>query len=226
MKCLNPQCGCTDHEPGAKYCHRCGTTLVKGDRNPYSDREQPKLQTHSNHEPSRNERNGATHIIGREAIDLGLPSGTKWANMNIGAKKPEDDGKWYSWGASSLGDENFRQESDLVRPEWGDKWTMPTHEQFQELIDYCTYKWTTLNGVKGGRFTGPNGNNIFMPAAGYIITKDIIEYEEEGHYWSYTKDPDNEVEAFCLFFDDSPFPPMIVSSEFRLYQTIRAVATQ
>ena len=35
---------------------------------------------------------------GAEAVDLGLPSGTKWANMNIGAEKPEDYGLYFAWG--------------------------------------------------------------------------------------------------------------------------------
>ena len=33
-----------------------------------------------------------------KAIDLGLPSGTKWANINIGAEKPEDFGLFFAWG--------------------------------------------------------------------------------------------------------------------------------
>ena len=33
-----------------------------------------------------------------EAVDLGLPSGTKWASWNVGATKPEDYGGYYSWG--------------------------------------------------------------------------------------------------------------------------------
>ena len=44
--------------------------------------------------------------------------------------------------------------------------TMPTKEDFQELIDYCTIEEKTVLGIKGLRFTGPNGNTIFMPYAG------------------------------------------------------------
>ena len=43
---------------------------------------------------------------------------------------------------------------------------MPTKEDFQELIDYCTIEEKTVLGIKGLRFTGPNGNTIFMPYAG------------------------------------------------------------
>ena len=36
-----------------------------------------------------------------EAVDLGLPSGTKWANMNVGAEKPEDYGLFFAWGETT-----------------------------------------------------------------------------------------------------------------------------
>ena len=32
-----------------------------------------------------------------QAIDLGLQSGTKWANMNLGATNISDYGDYYSW---------------------------------------------------------------------------------------------------------------------------------
>lgn len=35
---------------------------------------------------------------GVEMVDLGLPSGIKWANMNVGATKPEEFGGYFSWG--------------------------------------------------------------------------------------------------------------------------------
>ena len=35
---------------------------------------------------------------GHEYVDLGLPSGTKWATMNVGATKPEEYGLYFSWG--------------------------------------------------------------------------------------------------------------------------------
>ena len=33
-----------------------------------------------------------------EAVDLGLPSGLKWATMNVGATKPEEYGAYFAWG--------------------------------------------------------------------------------------------------------------------------------
>ena len=33
-----------------------------------------------------------------EAVDLGLPSGLKWAICNVGANSPEEYGNYYAWG--------------------------------------------------------------------------------------------------------------------------------
>ena len=56
---------------------------------------------------------------------------------------------------------------DVAHEKWGDKWQMPSSEQINELIKNCTSKWKTLNSLKGRYYTGPNGNTIFLPAAGY-----------------------------------------------------------
>lgn len=66
-----PNCNETEHEPNAKFCHVCGAEL-----------------------------SGLISSMLRDikAIDLGLPSGTKWANMNIGASRPEDTGSYFALG--------------------------------------------------------------------------------------------------------------------------------
>ncbi|MBP3467528.1 MAG: hypothetical protein J6K01_07980 [Paludibacteraceae bacterium] len=38
---------------------------------------------------------------GHEYVDLGLPSGTKWATCNVGASKPQDYGNYYAWGETT-----------------------------------------------------------------------------------------------------------------------------
>ena len=55
---------------------------------------------------------------------------------------------------------------DAASVNWGGNWRMPTQDEMQELLDNCTQVWTTQNGVNGRLFTGPNGNSIFLPAAG------------------------------------------------------------
>ncbi len=76
---------------------------------------------------------------GVEAVDLGLPSGTKWANMNIGAEKPEDYGLYFSWGETVGYEPN---ESD------GHSFNWQTYQlcggTYDKMKKYCTKK---ENGV-------------------------------------------------------------------------------
>ncbi len=123
-------------------------------------------------------------------IDLGLPSSTKWACCNVDASKPEEYGGYYSWGeteekevyewstyihcegtkttCNNLGPSIANTQYDVAHVKWGDDWQMPSVDKFRELIDNCTYVWTTYNDVKGAWMVSTiNGANIFFPAAGY-----------------------------------------------------------
>lgn len=116
-----------------------------------------------------------------EAVDLGLPSGTKWANMNVGATTPEGYGEHYAWGEitpkDSYSESNYigpgssvnilPPSCDAATMNWGVGWSMPTYDQMYELWYNCSVTWTTINGISGRKFVGPNGNFIFLPAAGY-----------------------------------------------------------
>ena len=70
---------------------------------------------------------------------------------------------------------------------WGGAWQIPSFDQFWELVRYCTFQWTTLNGIQGGRFTGRNGNSIFLPAAGIRAGSKHKEHGTYGHYWLGTR---------------------------------------
>ena len=106
-----------------------------------------------------------------EAVDLGLPSGLKWASFNLGATAPEEIGTYYAW-------------KDVATETYYGSWRMPTKDEIAELIDNCTYTWTTVNGVNGGCFTATNGNSIFLPAAGFEDGSTTEEAGEQGYYWS------------------------------------------
>ncbi|MCQ2198091.1 MAG: DUF4988 domain-containing protein, partial [Paludibacteraceae bacterium] len=123
------------------------------------------------------ETSSANNIDGHEYVDLGLPSGTKWATMNVGASKPEDYGDYYAWGeifppttnnyspancnlyyktSSELktkgmldANGNLTSEYDVAVQNWSENWRMPTSEECKELIDNCTWTLATINGVKG-----------------------------------------------------------------------------
>ena len=71
---------------------------------------------------------------------------------------------------------------------------MPTKEEWQELYNNCASVWTTQNGVNGRCFTGPNGNSLFLPAAGCHNESSFINAGNYGYYWSsslYTGGPLN-----------------------------------
>ncbi len=107
-------------------------------------------------------------------VDLGLPSGILWATCNVGANKPEEYGDYLEWGITSWA---------MAITNWGDGWRMPTKEEWQELLDNTTNKWTTQNGVNGMLFIASNGNSLFLPAAGH----DFLSVDNVGllgYYWS------------------------------------------
>ena len=61
---------------------------------------------------------------------------------------------------------------------------MPSKEEIDELVDNCTWEWTEVNGVKGQLITGPNGNTMFLPAAGYFLEYSVSAVGVSCHYWS------------------------------------------
>ena len=63
---------------------------------------------------------------------------------------------------------------------------MPSLEQIKELIDSCTWTWSQRNGVRGALATGPNGNTMFLPLAGYRSDIALVSTGVLGFYWSRT----------------------------------------
>lgn len=90
---------------------------------------------------------------GHEYIDLGLPSGTRWAAENMGTDSRFAMGRHYTGSAAEDG--------------WGGDWRLPSVAEWQELQEKCTWKWTSRGNVRGYDVTGPNGNTMFLPAAGH-----------------------------------------------------------
>ena len=77
-------------------------------------------------------------------------------------------------------------EDDAAYVNWGPSWRMPTYSQLIELFDKCTWTWTTQNGVNGRLLTGPNGNTLFMPAAGCRHDSILAAEGLVGDYWTRT----------------------------------------
>lgn len=140
------------------------------------------------------------------AVDLGLPSGRLWADRNVGAKKPEDFGLYFSWGSVDgvrHGEEcdfskdiyektgvgeicgDLKYEEDAAFVNLGELWRMPTEKDFVELSKHCSHVWTECNGIKGMLFTSKtNSNSIFLPATGYVRGRSWEFPPYEGNYWS------------------------------------------
>lgn len=144
-------------------------------------------------------------------IDLGLQSGILWATCNIGANNPEDYGDLFAYGESRsksiFGNNNYYSSSsygrlslsnDAASVNWGGGWRMPTKIEFEELINNCTWKWITQNGKKGYKVIGPNGNSIFLPAAGYCPNNERYCTERDGIYWSSNVGSNDH--AWTLYF--------------------------
>ena len=74
---------------------------------------------------------------------------------------------------------------DAARANWGGSWRMPTDAELTELLEQCTWTWTSQNGVNGYKVTSKsNGNSIFLPAAGDRNGSSIYYLGIYGYYWS------------------------------------------
>ncbi len=129
-------------------------------------------------------------------IDLGLPSGTLWADRNLRADTPEKSGDYFRFGETTPFTEESPEyvyddingsivgtERDAATVILGKNYRTPTIEQIQELINECKWEWVQQNGMK---VTGPNGNSIFLPASGlrYYSNSTLTDIGSKGFYWS------------------------------------------
>jgi len=91
-------------------------------------------------------------------------------------------------------------EDDAVHVNWGGRWRMPTDAEWTELINKCTWTWTSQNGVNGRLVTGPNGKSIFLPAAGFRYSTDLDNAGSYGIYWSSSLKSDYPYDAYGVYF--------------------------
>ncbi len=119
---------------------------------------------------------------GHKWVDLGLPSGIKWATSNIGTDYSTQVGPLLKWGEG---------ENDPVKVNWGGDWRMPTEADAQELRDNTTYEWISYYGVPGAKFTSKiNGKSIFLAA-------------DERYYGIYLTSSNDNGNVTCInFLDD------------------------
>lgn len=114
----------------------------------------------------------------------------------------QKSGIWYDSNGNFIGDNKtvLDPSDDAAHVNWGGSWRMPTYEELDELKTKCTWEWTTQNGVHGNKVTGPNGNSIFLPAAGYPTSSGLIYAGSYGDYWSSSLSTSYSDDAYFLFF--------------------------
>lgn len=174
------------------------------------------------------------------AIDLGLPSNTKWCCCNVGADSPEAYGSYYAWGETwekddyssstyayygeDIGSDISGTIYDAAHVCMGAPWRMPSLEQLQELVGNCTVEWSELNETTGLLLTGSNGNHLFLPAAG---DWNGSTYESAGIYGSYwSSNPSGSYNATGYCFYSSGYNTFYNYGIRHTAQSIRAVFPQ
>lgn len=176
-------------------------------------------------------------------VDLGLS--VLWSTCNLGADSPEDYGDYYAWGETSPKTSDWQSYKYCINGSWstdetkftkynkddnlmtlvpeddvayatlGDKWHIPTVFEWGELVDNCTWSWTSVNGVYGfkvrSKISGYTDRWIFLPAAGGMEQSwsGVHDAGTEGYYWSSSLNPTNRKYAQYLdmyssrYYDES-----------------------
>ena len=152
---------------------------------------------------------------GHEYVDLGLPSGTKWATKNVMANTITDYGMYYRYGLGAnpyndnqtnySGTENpLAASADTAVQVWGGQWHMPTQAQFEELIANTTHQWVTDyegSGKNGAIFTA-NGQTLFFLAGGDYGWGMVYDIGHKAYYWSSTPHEENVEWAYVLEYNE------------------------
>ena len=151
---------------------------------------------------------------GFEYVDLGLPSGTKWAKCNVGAYSETDNGLYFPFGGivgldSPYYEGNFDShklkfngdikatlnlDNDAAHIHMGGKWHMPTKEQFEELLDEknTVSTWIydyCIREVSGRLFRSRiNNETLFIPANGFISNHQYVQNGQTCSLWTSSID--------------------------------------
>ena len=149
----------------------------------------------------------------------------------MGAKHADEDGNYYQWGEITTVHQTDAHKNNLVghsvhtvcgNPQydaatanWGNGWQTPTLDQFNELIEHCTWEWTNLSGRNGYKVISKvNDNWIFITASGAGGDNPYDPYERphnvdhKGEYWSSTSSDGSSFSHSLRFSEQSPIVNM------------------
>ena len=144
--------------------------------------------------------------VDADFVDLGLS--TKWCKFNLGAVSEKQPGGLFGFGDATganasieAGDyasaDIYRTALDLANTTYGQT-TLPTASDFEELFQRCSYEWAEKDGAPGLEFTGPNGNKLFLPAAGERNGSDIENAGILGAYMTGSVNPSSS--SACISY--------------------------
>lgn len=198
-----------------------------------------------------NKTSSTTGVLdGHKYVDLGLPSGTKWATCNIGTDKFDYYGDYFVWGNPTiitndnldwnLRPQYYRQSSfsglseyDPAKAIWGGRWHTPSKDEIEELLQFCTFTWT--NEYDGGVWiqSKKNGGKIYLPACGGCSGTQGYDYAGiVGLYWTSNASPTETTYngvydySYCMQFvkaEDGTITPTIRTNPRKACLSIRAV---
>lgn len=147
--------------------------------------------------------------IDNDMVDLGLS--VKWAKHNVGAHNATENGGLFGYGdltgvsvsidpADFASADIYRTDRDIANRAWSGKVTLPTASDFEELFALCSKEWTSEDGVEGYKLTGPNGNSIFLPAAGSRTMSTVSNAGVTGVYATGSINPSDSKYAVAFRF--------------------------
>ena len=161
---------------------------------------------------------GSTTVV-KDCVDLGLPSGLMWRKYNVGANSEYEKGNYYAWGETVtkqkydittykwgelIGETTYytkynetdkltllQPEDDAATANLGENYRTPTKEDWQELVEECTWWATTKKNeynhtvIDYWKVVGPNGNFIILPSTGSYEGDEW--YDETSAYQSASR---------------------------------------
>ena len=159
-------------------------------------------------------------INGHPWVDLGLPSGTKWATYNVGTTAIHGVGTRIAWGETAtkklFSPDTYKHNEielpsyagntdyDLATLQWGDGWYTPSLQQWEELIEHCQWEYVMINGINGVLFTSHKTyNTIFLPSTGYTDDETYkLKYTTYNlAYWASTGSPHNGAYSYIANYE-------------------------
>lgn len=176
-------------------------------------------------------------VQGHECVDLGLSVKWATCNVGANSPeesgdyyawgetstKSEYSWKTYKWcngtgrsltkycDNSTYGNVDHKtvldKSDDVAYVRWGNKWRIPTHEEFEELCDKCQMEETTLKGINGVLITAPNGNSIFLPYSGWYTENGLNYLGKGASYWGANVQDVRSYDASRLFRTDYDISP-------------------